>query len=237
MKLIVGTHVFKAELTSIEADAFAGMSFTPKLRLGNFQCFSDPNPPADPPQDPPPTDPPADPPVTYTQEQLDTQITDAKNAAVTQTKADLYKKLGVESFKDLQDRLGDAKTKEEADAALRTSNETLTVENSSLKTELAFVKAAASYKPHDADILFTTVKPLLQTDPDTGEITNMKEAIEQVKAAKPFLFVIDEPAGGGEGGGGQPKPKSTAPGGGTPPASLTDYEKGKELAKLYSQGH
>ena len=91
--------------------------------------------------------------MTYTQEQLDTQITDAKNAAVTQTKADLYKKLGVESFKDLQDRLGAAKTKEEADATLRTSNETLTSENNSLKTELAFVKAATSYKPHDADIL------------------------------------------------------------------------------------
>ncbi|MRS26152.1 hypothetical protein [Bacillus sp. RIT694] len=206
-----------------------------RLRLGNFQYFSDPNPPVDPPQDPPPTDPPADPPVTYTQEQLDTQITNAKNAAVTQAKADLYKKLGVESLKDLQDRLGAAKTKEEADATLRTSNETLTSENNSLKTELAFVKAATSYKPHDADILFATVKPLLQADPDSGEITNMKEVLEQVKTDKPFLFMSEEPAGGGQGGGGQQKPGSTAPGGGNPPASKTDYDKGAELAKRRSQ--
>ncbi len=202
-----------------------------RLRLGNFQYFSDPNPP----QDSPPTDPPADPPVTYTQEQLDTQITDAKNTAVTQTKADLYKKLGVESLKDLQDKLGVAKTKEEADATLRTSNETLTSENNSLKTELAFVKAATPYKPHDADILFATVKPLLQTDPDSGEITNMKEVLEQVKTDKPFLFMSEEPADGGQGGGSQQKPGSTAPGGGNPPASKTDYDLGAELAKRRSQ--
>lgn len=206
-----------------------------RLCLGNFQYFSDPNPPADPPQDPPPTDPPNDPPVTYTQEQLDTQLTDAKKAAETQAKADLYKKLGVESLKDLQDRLGAAKTKEEADAVLRTSNETLTSKNSSLKTELAFVKAATSYKPHDADILFATVKPLLQTDPDSGEITNMKEVLEQVKTDKPFLFVSEEAAPGGQGGGGQQRPGSTAPGGGNPPASKTDYDKGAELAKKRSQ--
>ncbi|PEJ95077.1 phage scaffolding protein [Bacillus wiedmannii] len=201
-----------------------------RLHLGNFQFFSDPNTPADPPQDPPPTDPPNDPPVTYTQEQLDTQITDAKKATETQVKADLYKKLGVESFKDLQERLGAAKTKEEADATLRTTNESLSSENGILKTELAFVKAAASYKPHDADILFATVKPLLQTDPDSGEITNMKEVLEQVKTDKPFLFMSEEPAGGG-----QQRPGSTAPGGGNPPASKTDYDKGAELAKRRSQ--
>ncbi|PGA99460.1 phage scaffolding protein [Bacillus wiedmannii] len=198
-----------------------------RLCLGNFQYFSEPNPP--------PTDPPNGPPVTYTQEQLDTQITDAKKAAETQVKADFYKKLGVESFKDLQEKLGTAKTKEEADATLRTANETLTSENGSLKTELAFVKAATSYKPHDADILFATVKPLLQTDPDSGEITNMKEVLEQVKTDKPFLFMSEEPAGGGQGGGGQQKPGSTAPGGGNPPASKTDYDKGAELARKRSQ--
>ncbi|MDR4408164.1 hypothetical protein FO499_17055 [Bacillus anthracis] len=210
---------------------------TYRLSLGDwkFQCFSDPNPPAVPPQDPPPTDPPNDPPVTYTQEQLDTQLTDAKKAAETQAKADLYKKLGVESFKDLQDRLGAAKTKEEADAVLRTSNETLTSENNSLKTELAFVKAATSYKPHDADILFATVKPLLQADPDSGEITNMKEVLEQVKTDKPFLFMSEEAAPGGQGGGSQQRPGSTAPGGGNPPAPKTDYDKGAELAKKRSQ--
>lgn len=47
-----------------------------------------------------------------------------------------------------------------------------------MKTELVFIKAATSYKPHDADILFATVKPLLQTDPDSGEITNMKVVLE-----------------------------------------------------------
>ena len=78
--------------------------------------------------------------MTYTQEQLDTQLTDAKNAAVTQAKADLYKKLGVESLKDLQDRLGAAKTKEEADATLRTSNETLTSENNSFKNRTCICK-------------------------------------------------------------------------------------------------
>ncbi|PFW61541.1 hypothetical protein [Bacillus sp. AFS075034] len=207
-----------------------------KLRLEkNLQYFSDPNPPADPPQDPPPNDPPNDPPVTYTQEQFDTQVADAKKAAETQAKADMYKKLGVESFKDLQDRLGAAKTKEEADAVLRTTNETLTSENGNLKTELAFVKAATSYKPHDADILFATVKPLLQTDPDSGEITNMKEVLEQVKTKKPFLFVTEE-IGGGQGGGSQ-KPGSTAPGGGNPPVSATDYDKGAELAKKRSQSY
>ncbi|MHC2834772.1 uncharacterized protein YdiU (UPF0061 family) [Bacillus sp. F9_6S_D1_P_5] len=205
-----------------------------KLRL-NLQYFSDPNPPVDPPQDPPPTDPPNDPPVTYTQEQLDTQITDAKKATETQVKADFYKKLGVESFKDLQDKLGASRTKEEADAVLRTTNETLSSENGSLKTELAFVKAATSYKPHDADILFATVKPLLQTDPDSGEITNMKEVLEQVKTDKPFLFMSEESTGGGQGGGGQQRPGSTAPGGGTPPASKTDYDLGAELAKKRSQ--
>lgn len=205
------------------------------LRLGNLQHFSDPNPPADPPQDPPPNDPPNDPSVTYTQEQFDTQLADAKKSAETQAKADMYKKLGVESFKDLQDRLGAAKTKEEADAVLRTTNETLASENGSLKTELAFVKAATSYKPHDADILFATVKPLLQTDPDSGEITNMKEVLEQMKTEKPFLFISEE-AGGGQGGGSQ-KPGSTAPGGGNPPASATDYDKGAELAKKRSQSY
>ncbi|MDA1650980.1 phage scaffolding protein [Bacillus cereus group sp. TH160LC] len=206
-----------------------------RLRLGSLQYFSDPNPPADPPQDPPPTDPPADPPVTYTQEQLDTQLTNAKKATETQVKADLYKKLGVESFKDLQDRLGAAKTKEEADATLRASNETLTTKNKSLETELAFVKASIGHKPHDADLLFTAVQPLLTTDPDTGEITNMKEAIEQVKAEKPFLFESEEVIPGGQGGGGQQKPGSTAPGGGNPPASKTDYDLGAELAKRRSQ--
>ncbi len=206
-----------------------------RLRLGNFQYFSDPNPPADPPQDPPPTDPPNDPPVTYTQEQLDAQVGDSAKAAARQAKQDLYKTLGVESLKDLQDKLGTAQSKEEADAILRTTNETLTLENGSLKTELSFVKAAASYNPHDAAILFATVKPLLQTDPDSGEITNMKEVLEQVKTDKPFLFMSEEPAGGGQGGGGQQRPGSTAPGGGTPPASKTDYDKGAELAKKRSQ--
>lgn len=206
-----------------------------RLHLGDFQFFSDANPPADSPQDPPPIDQPNDPPVTYTQEQLDTQLTDAKKATETQVKADLYKKLDVESFKDLQDKLGAAKSKEEADAALRTTNESLSSENGSLKIELAFVKSAALYKPHDADILFATVKPLLQTDPDSGEITNMKEVLEQVKTDKPFLFMSEEPAGGGQGGGGQQRPGSTAPGGGNPPASKTDYDLGAELAKRRSQ--
>ncbi|KAA0788713.1 MULTISPECIES: hypothetical protein [Bacillus cereus group] len=202
-----------------------------RLRLGNFQYFSEPNPPADPPQDPPPTDPP----VTYTQEQLDTQLTDATKTAGQKAKQELYKTLGVESLKDLQDKLGASKTKEEADAVLRTTNETLSSENGGLKTELAFVKAAASYKPHDADILFATVKPLLQTDPDSGEITNMKEVLEQVKAEKSFLFESEEAAPGGQGGGGQQRPGSTAPGGGNPPASKTDYDLGAELAKRRSQ--
>ncbi len=206
-----------------------------KLRL-NLQYFSDPNPPADPPQDPPPNDPPNDPPVTYTQEQLDAQLADAKKAAETQTKADLYKKIGVESLKDLQDKLSAAKTKEEADATLRSNNETLTAENSNLKTQLAFVKAAFKHNPHDADLLFTAVEPLLQKDPDTGEITNMKEAIEQVKTEKPFLFVNEESNGSGQGGGSQ-RPGSTAPGGGNPPASQTDYDKGAELAKKRSQSY
>ncbi len=205
-----------------------------RLHLGNFQFFSDPNPPADPPQDPPPTDPPNDPPVTYTQEQLDTQLSDATKEAKRQAKLDVYKQLGVESLKDLQDKLAAAKGKEEADATLRTTNETLSSENGSLKTELAFVKAASSYKPHDADILFATVKPLLQTDPDSGEITNMKEVLEQVKTDKPFLFMSEEAAPGGQGGGSQ-RPGSTAPGGGNPPASKTDYDKGAELAKRRSQ--
>lgn len=201
----------------------------------NLQFFSDPNPPADPPQDPPAggtTDP--EPPVAYTQEQLDTQLADTKKEAARQAKADMYKQLGVESLKDLQDKLGAAKTKEEADAALRTNNETLTTKNKSLETELAFVKASIGHKPHDADLLFTAVQPLLTTDPDSGEITNMKEAIEQVKAEKPFLFMSDEPAGGDQGGGSQ-RPRTTAPGGGNPPASKTDYEKGAELAKRRSQ--
>ncbi|EOV9528868.1 hypothetical protein ACN5TA_004022 [Bacillus cytotoxicus] len=197
----------------------------------NLQYFSDPNPPADPPQDPPPNDPP----VTYTQEQLDAQLADVKKTVETQTKADLYKKLGVESLKDLQDKLGAAKTKEEADATLRANNETLAIENSNLKTELAFVKAAFGHKPHDTGLLFTAVQPLLQKDPDTGEITNMKEAIEQVKVEKPFLFESEESAGTGQGGGSQ-IPGSTAPGGGNPPASQTDYDKGAELAKRRSQG-
>ena len=47
------------------------------------------------------------------------------------------------------------------------------------------------------------MKPLLQTDPDSGEITNMKEVLEQVKTDKPFLFMSEVPAGGGQGGGGQ----------------------------------
>ncbi|MCU5414971.1 hypothetical protein OCE50_29340 [Bacillus wiedmannii] len=202
-----------------------------RLRLGNFQYFSEPNPPADPPQDPPPTDPP----VTYTQEQLDTQLTDATKTAGQKAKQELYKTLGVESLKDLQDKLGASKKKEEADAVLRTTNETLSSENGGLKTELAFVKAAASYKPHDADILFATVKPLLQTDPDSSEITNMKEVLEQVKAEKSFLFESEEAAPGGQGGGGQQRPGSTAPGGGNPPASKTDYDLGAELAKRRSQ--
>ncbi|PHF09299.1 hypothetical protein COF74_10935 [Bacillus wiedmannii] len=206
-----------------------------RLHLGSFQFFSDPNTSADPPQDPPPTDPPTEPPVTYTQEQLDTQLTDATKAAGQKAKQELYKTLGVESLKDLQDKLGASKTKEEADAVLRTTNETLSSENGSLKTELAFVKAATSYKPHDADILFATVKPLLQTDPDSGEITNMKEVLEQVKTDKPFLFMSEEVAPGGQGGGGQQRPGSTAPGGGNPPASKTDYDLGAELAKKRSQ--
>ncbi|MDM5193536.1 hypothetical protein QUG02_11165 [Bacillus hominis] len=206
-----------------------------RLRLGNLRYFSDPNPPADPPQDPPPTDPPNDPPVTYTQEQLDTQLGDATKEAKRQGKLDVYKQLGVESLKDLQDKLAAATGKEEADATLRVSNETLTTKNKSLETELAFVKASIGHKPHDADLLFTAVQPLLTTDPDTGEITNMKEAIEQVKAEKPFLFESEEAAPGGQGGGGQQRPGSTAPGGGNPPASKTDYDKGAELAKRRSQ--
>ncbi|MCU5376149.1 hypothetical protein OCA08_03235 [Bacillus cereus] len=204
-----------------------------KLRL-NLQYFSDPNPPADPPQDPPSNEPPNEPPVTYTQEQLDTQLTDATKEAKRQGKLDVYKQLGVESLKDLQDKLAAANGKEEADATLRATNETLTTKNKSLETELAFVKASIGHKPHDADLLFTAVQPLLTTDPDTGEITNMKEAIEQVKAEKPFLFASEEATPGGQGGG-QQRPGSTAPGGGNPPASKTDYDLGAELAKKRSQ--
>ncbi|MGD2273207.1 hypothetical protein [Bacillus wiedmannii] len=206
-----------------------------RLHLGNFQFFSDPNTPADPPQDPSPTDPPADPPVTYTQEQLDAQLTDATKEAKRQGKLDVYKQLGVESLKDLQDKLVAANGKEEADATLKASNETLTTKNKSLETELSFVKASIGHKPHDADLLFTAVQPLLTTDPDTGEITNMKEAIEQVKAEKSFLFSSEEVEPGGQGGGGQQRPGSTAPGGGTPPVSKTDYDKGADLAKRRSQ--
>lgn len=206
-----------------------------KLSLGNLQYFSDSNPPADSPQDPPPTDPPAEPPVTYTQEQLDTQLSDATKEAKRQAKLDVYKQLGGESLKDLQDKLAAANGKEEADATLRASNEALTTKNKLLETELAFVKASIGHKPHDADLLFTAVQPLLTTDPDTGEITNMKEAIEQVKAEKPFLFESEEAAPGGQGGGGKQRPGSTAPGGGNPPASKTDYDKGAEIAKRRSQ--
>lgn len=205
-----------------------------RLRL-NLQYFSDSNPPADPPQDPPAggTDP--EPPVTYSQEQFDTQLADAKKEAARQAKTDMYKQLGVESLKDLQAKLSAAEGKEQADEVLRTTNEQLTNRTKELETELAFVKAATVHKPHDTSLLFTAVQPLLTTDPDSGEITNMKEAIEQVKTEKPFLFVSEE-AGCGQGGGSQ-KPGSTAPGGGNPPASATDYDKGAELAKKRSQSY
>ncbi|MBW3493243.1 DUF4355 domain-containing protein [Bacillus sp. FDAARGOS_1420] len=41
MKPVIGKHVVKADLTPEETLAYAGMSFVPKLRLGDFQYFSD----------------------------------------------------------------------------------------------------------------------------------------------------------------------------------------------------
>ncbi|MDO6634317.1 hypothetical protein Q4580_31535, partial [Bacillus thuringiensis] len=47
MKPVKGKRVVKADLTPEETLVYAGMSFVPKLRLGDFQYFSDgdnPNP-------------------------------------------------------------------------------------------------------------------------------------------------------------------------------------------------
>ena len=75
------------------------------------------------------------------------------------------------------------------------------------------------------------MKPLLQNRPDSGEITNMKEVLEQVKTDKPFLFMSEEPAGGGQGGGGHKDQEVLHQAVGNPPASKTDYDKGAELAR------
>ncbi|MGX5629077.1 DUF4355 domain-containing protein [Bacillus thuringiensis] len=46
MKPVIGKHVVKVDVTPEEALAYAGMSFVPKLRLGDFQYFSDGNNPS-----------------------------------------------------------------------------------------------------------------------------------------------------------------------------------------------
>jgi hypothetical protein len=211
-----------------------------------LQFFAD-DPPTDPPADPPPSDPPA-PPETFTAEQLD----EARTAAAKEAKATLYKTLGVSSLKELQDRLGaqdklfeelgvksiedikerlqTAEGKAQTDAALKAENQQLNNRVKDLEIENAFIKSATQHKPHDFDLLFAAVKPLLTTDPDSGQVDNMEEAVKKVKEAKPFLFVAE----GGEPQK-QPPVPPPPPGAGNPPGSLKGVDLGKSIAQQRNQ--
>lgn len=185
-----------------------------------------------------PTDPPAVDPEDSTDNQPETftsdQIENAKKEAAQQAKLTLYSELGVKSLKDLQDKLKASETKEEADATLKSQNEQLNIEVTKLKTERAFMTEAFKHSPHDIGLLFTAVEPLLQRDPDTGEICNMEAAIEQVKKEKPFLFVSADQSEGGEQEQ-KTQPQHPQPGGGTPPTQLKGGDLGKSLAERFNK--
>ncbi|MEZ2659294.1 hypothetical protein [Aneurinibacillus aneurinilyticus] len=168
---------------------------------------------------------------TFTSEQIE----DAKKEAARAAKTDLYKQLGVNSMKDLQERLQDAGTKEQADEQLRNQVQQQNVRINELETELAFVHTAVQYKPYDTGLLFAAIKPLLQTDPDTGEVTNMVAAIEQVKKEKSFLFAVEGGEGQQQSSQNPPKPNNTSPGAGDPPASKKGADLGKSLADRFNK--
>lgn len=148
-------------------------------------------------------------PKTFTEEDIES----ARTTALNKAKEDLYKQLGVKNLNELQAKLKASESKEQADETLKAQIEEKDNEINVLKTSLKFSRAVAKYYPQDEELVLTAVTPLLQKDPDTGEVTNMEEAIKKIKAEKPFLFKADS------------KPGSTEPGGGDPPAS----KKGKDL--------
>lgn len=205
------------------------------------------DPPPNPPADTPPNEPPA-PPETFTAEQVEA----ARNAAVKDAKVSMYKTLGVASFKDLQERVGaqdklfeelgvksvdeikdllqTAEGKAQTDATLKTENQQLNSRVKDLEIENAFIKSATEHKPHDYDLLFAAIKPYLTTDPDTGAVDNMAEAIQKVKEEKPFLFATE----GGDNRNPPPTPPPP-PGQGNPPGSLKGIDLGKSIAQQRNQ--
>ncbi|WP_276916927.1 hypothetical protein [Aneurinibacillus aneurinilyticus] len=213
------------------------------------------DPPPNPPADPPPNEPPT-PPETFTAEQVEA----ARNAAVKDAKVSMYKTLGVVSFKDLQERVGaqdklfeelgvksvdeikdllqTAEGKAQTDATLKTENQQLNSRVKDLEIENAFIKSATEHKPHDYDLLFAAIKPYLTTDPDTGAVDNMAEAIQKVKEEKPFLFAAEGGEPPQQPPSVPPKP-ADPPGAGEPPTKMTPAEYGAKLAaernKRYGQ--
>lgn len=166
---------------------------------------------------------------TFTSEQVDA----FRKEASRQAKLDLYKQLGVNSLKDLQDKLVAREEKEGLDTHSQEKIEQQTNRIKELETELSFVTEATKHNPHDTGLLFVSVKPLLQVDPDTGEVTNMAAAIEQIKKDKPFLFASAEQSEGG--GQQQTQPQHPQPGGGTPPTQLKGGDLGKSLAERFNK--
>ncbi len=213
----------------------------------HLQLFGGDPPPSDPPADPPPSDPPT-PPETFSAEQVEA----ARNAAVKDAKVSMYQSLGVTSFKDLQERVGaqdklfeelgvksvdeikdllqTAEGKAQTDATLKTENQQLNSRVKDLEIENAFIKSATEHKPHDYDLLFAAIKPHLTTDPDTGAVDNMAEAIKKVKEEKPFLFAAE----GGDNRNPPPTPPPP-PGQGNPPGSLKGVDLGKSIAQQRNQ--
>ncbi|MEB8649320.1 DUF4355 domain-containing protein [Bacillus cereus] len=115
MKPVIGKRVVKADLTPEETVAYGGMSFVPKLRLGDFQYFSDgdnPNSGDDKetddinnPDGNNPEDNPNDPPEkTFTQADVDALIAKEKKRAAKRAREEADKEYQRKSMTDEERR-------------------------------------------------------------------------------------------------------------------------------------
>lgn len=168
----------------------------------NLQFFAEHiDPPADPPKGDDPKDPPADPPKTFTQEDLDKIVADriarerkkfgdyddVKTKLAEFTKADEERK---KAEMDIQDRL--KLEKEEAEKLAKEkedfANQALEKANARLvKAEFRLIAKELGVRADALEDAFVlTDKTSIKVD-DEGTVEGVKEAVEALIKAKPFL--------------------------------------------------